>query len=113
MRCKLGRVFVPPRLSRSYAGVKNSDDIVITALRCKTSCFENPPTRLPGDNEKGEHLVTNGMIEGKPSRGKQREQKLHELTKWLKAGRMAEALKAARDRDAWKVMIAYAKEHGN
>ena len=27
-------------------------------------------------------------------------------------GRVTEALKATRDREAWKVMIAYAKEHG-
>ena len=31
------------------------------------------------------------------------------LTKWLKVGRVTEALEASRDRDAWKVMIAYAK----
>ena len=31
------------------------------------------------------------------------------LTKWLKVGRATEALKAMRDRDAWKIMIAYAK----
>ena len=34
------------------------------------------------------------------------------LTKRLKVGRVTEALKAVRDRDAWKIMIAYAKEHG-
>ena len=33
-------------------------------------------------------------------------------TKWLKVGRVTEALKATRDRDAWKVTTAYAKEHG-
>ena len=32
-------------------------------------------------------------------------------TKWLKVGRVTEALKAMRDRDAWKVMIAYNKEN--
>ena len=37
---------------------------------------------------------------------------LNELTKWLKAGQVTDALKATRDRDVWKVMIAYAKEHG-
>ena len=34
------------------------------------------------------------------------------LTKWLKVGRVTEALKATRGRGVWKVMIAYAKEHG-
>ena len=52
------------------------------------------------------------MIKGKHSRGKQREKMLDELTKWLKGERVTEALKATNDRDAWKVMIAYAKEHG-
>ena len=50
-----------------------------------------------------EHLVTTGMIEGK-----QHEEMLYGLTKWEET----EALNAKRDRDAWKVMIAYAKEHG-
>ena len=36
-----------------------------------------------------------------------------ELAEWLKVGRMTEALKATRDRDACKVMIAYTEEHGN
>ena len=51
-----------------------------------------------------EHLVTTGMIEGK-----QREKILDELTKWP-VGRVIVALKTTRDRDAWKVMIAYTKE---
>ena len=49
----------------------------------------------------------------KCSRGKQREKMLDGLTKRLKGGRLADALKATRARDAWKVMIAYdAKEQG-
>ena len=36
--------------------------------------------------EKLEHLVATGMIEGKRSRGKQREKMLDGLTKWLKVG---------------------------
>ena len=46
------------------------------------------------------------MIEGKCSRGKQHEKMLDGLTKWLKVGRVTEALKARRDRDLWKVIIA-------
>ena len=61
--------------------------------------------------EKLEHLVKIGMIEGK-CRGKQHEKMLDGLTKQLKVGRVTEVLKARRDRDTWKVMIAYAKEHG-
>ena len=62
--------------------------------------------------EKLEHLVATGMIEGKRSRGKQHDKMLDGLRKWLKLGRVTGALKATRDRDTQKVMIAYAKEHG-
>ena len=58
--------------------------------------------------EKLEHLVTTGMIEGKGSRGKQREEMLDGRIKCLKVERVTEELKVTRDRDAWKVMIAYA-----
>ena len=51
-----------------------------------------------------EHIVTTGMIEGKSSRGKQCEKMLDGLTKWLKVGRVTEAMEAMRDRDAWKVI---------
>ena len=54
--------------------------------------------------EKLEHLVTSGMIVGK-----QRQKLLNGLTKWLKVGQGTEALKATRDRDAWKVMTAHSK----
>ena len=40
------------------------------------------------------------MIEGKRIRGKQPENMLDGLTKWLKIEQMANALKAMRDRDA-------------
>ena len=42
-----------------------------------------------------EHFVTIGMIKGKRSRGKH-EKMLGELTKWLKVGRVTEALEAKR-----------------
>ena len=40
-----------------------------------------------------EHLVTAGMIEEKGSMEKQHEKMLDGLTKWLKVGRVTEALK--------------------
>ena len=49
---------------------------------------------------------------GKTQQGKQREKMFDERTKWLKIGRVTEALKAMRDRDARRVMIAYAKKQG-
>ena len=62
--------------------------------------------------EKLEHLVTTEMVVGKRSRGKQGGKMLDGLTKWLKVGRVTDALKATRDREAWKVMVAHTKEHG-
>ena len=52
------------------------------------------------------------MIKDKRSSGKQNEKVLDGLTKWLKIGRVTEVLEARRDRDAWKVMMVNAKEHG-
>ena len=61
--------------------------------------------------EKLKHILTTGMIKGKRSKGKQPEKMLEGRTKWLKVGQVTEAMKATRDRDAWKVMTAYTKEH--
>ena len=48
----------------------------------------------------------------KRQQGKKCEKMFDGLTKWSKVGQVTEALKETRDRDAWKVMITYAKEHG-
>ena len=37
---------------------------------------------------------------------------LNGLTKWLNAGSVTDAPKEMRNRNAWKVMIAYSKEQG-
>ena len=62
--------------------------------------------------EKLEHLITTGMMEGKRSRGKQREKMTDGLANWLGAGKVVEILKATRDRGIWKDMIANAIKHG-
>ena len=46
------------------------------------------------------------------SRGYQHEKMLDGLKKWIIVGKVTEALKVTRDKDAWKVMITYAEEHG-
>ncbi|GFO45839.1 endonuclease-reverse transcriptase [Plakobranchus ocellatus] len=61
---------------------------------------------------KMEHIVTTGMMEGKRSRGRQREKMLDGLTKWLNAGRVTQALAATMDRDVWKDMVANATKQG-
>ena len=60
-----------------------------------------------------EHLFTTGKIEGKRSRGRQRIKIQDGIAVWL--GRStAEMFVGARDREKWKVMIAYAcNRHGN
>ena len=62
--------------------------------------------------EKLQHLITTGMMEGKRSRGKQRETMTDGLVNWLGAGKVVEILKATRDRGIWKDMIANAIKHG-
>ena len=47
--------------------------------------------------EKLEHLTKAGIIERKRSRVKEREKILHILTKWLKAIRVTDELKALRE----------------
>ena len=60
-----------------------------------------------------EHLLTRGMIEGKRSRGRHRIQIQDGIAAWL--GRStAEMFVDTRDREKWKVMMAYAcNRHGN
>ncbi|GFO23959.1 hypothetical protein PoB_005046400 [Plakobranchus ocellatus] len=62
--------------------------------------------------EKLENLVTTGMLEGKRSRGKQREKLIEGLADWLKAGKSLEAIEATKDRKKWRTMIANAVKQG-
>ena len=52
------------------------------------------------------------MVEGKRSRGKQREKMTDGLANWLEEGKVVEILKATRDHGIWKDMIANAIKHG-
>ena len=51
------------------------------------------------------------MMEGKRSRGKQREKVTDGLANWLVAGKVVEILKATRDRGIRKDMIANNIKH--
>ncbi|GFO18842.1 hypothetical protein PoB_004534700 [Plakobranchus ocellatus] len=53
-----------------------------------------------------------GMLEGKRSKGKQREKLIEGLADWLKAGKSLEAIEATKDRKKWRTMIANAVEQG-
>ncbi|GFO08443.1 hypothetical protein PoB_003494800 [Plakobranchus ocellatus] len=56
--------------------------------------------------EKLEHLVTTGKLEGKRSRGRQREKITNGLATWLGSGRVTETLTTVKDWDFWRDTIA-------
>ncbi|GFN79417.1 RNA-directed DNA polymerase from mobile element jockey [Plakobranchus ocellatus] len=59
-----------------------------------------------------ENLVTTGRMEGKKSRGRQREKMLDGMTSWMGTKRVTDALSESWDRESWKDMIANAKGQG-
>ena len=81
---------------------------LVNKIRKRQSSFIGHVMR----REKMEHLVTTGMLEGKRSRGRQREKVLDSLASWLRATDVMEMLKATKDRDVWRDMIANAMKHG-
>ena len=60
-----------------------------------------------------EYDITTGMLEGNQSRGRPREKMLDGLTSWLKVEKVKEMLRAAKDRDMWRKMIANATKQGS
>ncbi|GFO27992.1 hypothetical protein PoB_005449700 [Plakobranchus ocellatus] len=60
-----------------------------------------------------EHLVTTGKLEGKRSRGRQREKIMDGLATWLGPGKVSDILAAVKDRDLWRDMIANAYKQGD
>ncbi|GFO24561.1 hypothetical protein PoB_005106600 [Plakobranchus ocellatus] len=66
---------------------------------------------IQSENEIGKESVP-GMLEGKRSRGKQREKLIEGLADWLKAGKSLEAIEATKDRKKWRTMIANAVKQG-
>ncbi|GFO43085.1 endonuclease-reverse transcriptase [Plakobranchus ocellatus] len=62
--------------------------------------------------EKMEHLVTTGKLEGKRSRGRQREKITDGLATWLGPGRVTETLTAGKDWDLWRDMVDKAYKQG-
>ena len=62
--------------------------------------------------EKMEYDITTGMLEGNRSRGRPREKMLDGLTSWLKVEKVTGILRAAKDRDVWREMIANATKQG-
>ncbi|GFO39141.1 hypothetical protein PoB_006564600 [Plakobranchus ocellatus] len=82
--------------------------LLISKIRKRQATFFGHVMR----RDKLENLVTTGMLEGKRSRGKQREKLIEGLTDWLKAGKSLEAIEATKDRKKWRTMIANAVKQG-
>ncbi|GFO01905.1 exportin-t-like [Plakobranchus ocellatus] len=82
--------------------------LLISKIRKRQATFFGHVMR----REKLENLVTTGMLEGKRSRGKQREKLIEGLADWLKAGKSLEAIEATKDRKKWRTMIANAVKQG-
>ncbi|GFO31479.1 sodium-independent sulfate anion transporter [Plakobranchus ocellatus] len=100
-------------LIKSWTAKKTNDTVLeeahttrllISKIRKRQATFFGHVMR----REKLENLVTTGMLEGKRSRGKQREKLIEGLTDWLKAGKSLEAIEATKDRKKWRTMIANA-----
>ena len=103
------------RMLRIYWAAKKLNETVLReAITTRSLVIKNVKVRqlFMAIMEKIEQLVTTGIFEGKRRRGKQQENILAALTKWLNIGRVTDALRATMDRDGWKVMVAYAQEHG-
>ena len=62
--------------------------------------------------QKMEHLVTTGKIEGKRSRGRQREKCIDSLATWLQSDTPRDMMESVWDRDGWRSMIANAYGQG-
>ncbi|GFO20524.1 hypothetical protein PoB_004702900 [Plakobranchus ocellatus] len=92
-----------------------STRILILSLRMTVPVFHSFGLPFFGHvmrREKLEKLVTTGILEGKRSRGKQREKLIEGLADWLKAGKSLEAIEATKDRKKWRTMIANAVKQG-
>ncbi|GFN92952.1 hypothetical protein PoB_001945800 [Plakobranchus ocellatus] len=104
----LSSAFIEQKTERSMAAVTGKEGTIQGRKKNRTATFFGHVMR----REKLENLVTTGMLEGKRSRGKQREKLIEGLTDWLKAGKSLEAIEATKDRKKWRTMIANAVKQG-
>ncbi|GFR79612.1 hypothetical protein ElyMa_004025400 [Elysia marginata] len=81
--------------------------------------LDEQKTKTPGkvcgthNEKKGvREPYTTGRMEGKKSRGRQREKILDGMTSWMGTQRVTDALSETWDRESWKDMIANAKRQG-
>ena len=109
--------FLKRMMKISWMAKKSNNDTVLKEAHTSRALVNKIRTRQTTffghvmRREKLEHLITTGMMEGKRSRGKQREKMTDGLVNWLGAGKVVEILKATKDRGIWKDMIANAIKH--
>ena len=58
------------------------------------------------------HLVTTGKIDGKGSRGRQREKMLDSMTSWLLKENAIQTKLCTWNREGWRSMVANGMQHG-
>ena len=59
-----------------------------------------------------EHLVTTGKIDGKRSRGRQREKILDSMTVWLQKEKPTKTISFTWNCERWRFMVFNAMKHG-
>ena len=109
--------FIRRMLRVSWTERKRNEEVLIEAgyTRSLMKKLETRKARFFGHvirRDGLENLVATGRIDGKRAPGRQRTKILDDLTKWLGQKRNSETIRAARDRDEWKLMIANASKQG-
>ncbi|GFO36777.1 craniofacial development protein 2-like protein [Plakobranchus ocellatus] len=104
--------------TRNLRGEKLVEWCKMNNLIIGNTWFQQPPRRkwtwkCPGEEIRNQiDFILLRMLEGKRSRGKQREKLIEGLTDWLRAGKSLEAIEATKDRKKWRTMIANAVKQG-
>ncbi|GFN73692.1 hypothetical protein PoB_000019800 [Plakobranchus ocellatus] len=81
----------------------------------KPKNYKETSSHLSGPRDEKRKTGTfgnNRKVEGKRSRGRQREKIMDGLATWLGPGKVSDILAAFKDRDLWKDMIANAYKQG-
>ncbi|GFO08048.1 retrovirus-related pol polyprotein from type-1 retrotransposable element r2 [Plakobranchus ocellatus] len=74
--------------------------------------YTKTSSHISGPRDEKRKTGTFGKLEGKRSRGRQREKITDGLATWLGPGRVTETLTAFKDRDLWRDMITNAYKQG-
>jgi hypothetical protein len=86
----------------------NASRMLVTKMRKWQATFVGHALR----RDKLENLVTTGKLDGKRSRGRQKEKSLDGLASWMRCGSVVEMFSSYRDRTLWRSIVAHAVQHG-